>query len=246
MNKKMKNNFLNKLSFLIIFSVLLFPCVSFAQSSGFQAQVQSAPSYNYSGSTMGVQSNKIQGEQSSLGGNINVTNNASVGAQAQGEVVGVSARYNTSISSGLTCSLPNNPVLKDLLNYATCLLSKSIVPLIFGIAMVLFIWGVVQYVIGTDDETKKKKGRTYMIWGLIALAVMTSVWGLVRILGNTFGVNTSIIPQLNTKKTTNTENSTYEAPAQTAPSFSSEVQTMPTLPAGQIQPSNSFSSQIGQ
>ncbi|HPS21297.1 MAG TPA: pilin [Candidatus Paceibacterota bacterium] len=243
----MKNNFSNKILLCIILSAFFVPCLSFAQNSGFQAQVQVAPNYNYSGSITGVQADVTQGEESSLGGDINVTNNASATAQAQGEVVGVSARYNTSISSGFTCALPNNPVLKDLINYATCLLSKSIVPLIFGAAMVLFIWGVVQYVIGTDDETKKKKGKTFMIWGLVSLAVMTSVWGLVRILGNTFGVNTTVIPQLNTQKSANTGNSIYEAPEQTAPSFSSEIQTMPTLPAGQIQTTNSsFSGQIRQ
>lgn len=35
-----------------------------------------------------------------------------------------------------------------------------------------------------------------MIWGIIALTVMVSVWGLVAILGNTFNINTGFIPQV--------------------------------------------------
>lgn len=35
-----------------------------------------------------------------------------------------------------------------------------------------------------------------MIWGIIALAVMLSVWGLVGILGSTFNIGTSVLPQV--------------------------------------------------
>ena len=62
----------------------------------------------------------------------------------------------------------------------------------------MFVWGVVQYVIKSDEEAKKQKGKQFMLWGLIALTVMVSVWGLVEILGTTFGINTSFIPQVKT------------------------------------------------
>jgi len=35
-----------------------------------------------------------------------------------------------------------------------------------------------------------------MLWGIIALAVMVSVWGLVKILGDTFNVNTTVLPKV--------------------------------------------------
>jgi hypothetical protein len=101
----------------------------------------------------------------------------------------------SSGSTGILCSLKANPKLGDLLGYITCMISRSVIPLIFALATASFIWGVVQYVINNDDEGKKAKGRTFMIWGIIALTVMVSVWGLVSILGNTFGIQ-NIIPQL--------------------------------------------------
>lgn len=93
------------------------------------------------------------------------------------------------------CTLVANPKFGDLLSYITCIIGKSVIPLIFALAIASFVWGVVQYVINTDDEAKKAKGRQFMIWGIIALAVMVSVWGLVKILGTTFGIE-YVIPQL--------------------------------------------------
>ena len=105
----------------------------------------------------------------------------------------------TSSTSGLICSdgdLGDNPKFQDLLVYVTCIIGKAVIPLIFTLAMAMFIWGVVQYVINGSDEAKKQKGRDFMIWGIIALAVMVSVWGLVNILGNTFGIDSSFIPKV--------------------------------------------------
>ena len=95
----------------------------------------------------------------------------------------------------LFCSLQDSPKFQDLLSYTTCIISASVIPLIFALAVAMFVWGVVQYVINSDEEAKKAKGRQFMIWGIIALAVMISVWGLVRILGTTFGIEYAI-PQV--------------------------------------------------
>lgn len=91
--------------------------------------------------------------------------------------------------------LAHNPKFQDLVYFVICLINRAIIPLIFALAIVSFVWGVVQYVINSSDEAKKSKGRDFMIWGIIALAVMVSVWGLVRIVGNTFGIQYAI-PQV--------------------------------------------------
>ncbi|HTE49053.1 MAG TPA: pilin [Candidatus Paceibacterota bacterium] len=63
----------------------------------------------------------------------------------------------------------------------------TVVPFLIALAVAYFIWGVISYVIGSDEEAKKK-GRDKMIWGLIGLAAIVAVWGLVKILTTTFGV----------------------------------------------------------
>ena len=79
-------------------------------------------------------------------------------------------------------------------------LVPPIVRLIFALAIVYFLWGVVQYVLYPDEETKKKEGKEKIIWGLIALTAMFSVYALVSITTNTFldGADNGVIsvPQL--------------------------------------------------
>lgn len=101
----------------------------------------------------------------------------------------------TSVSSSSCTRLVDHPKFQDLLAYVTCLIYSSVIPLIFALAVVMFIWGVVQFVINSDEEAKKAKGKQFMLWGIIALTVMVSVWGLVKILGATLGVEYAI-PQV--------------------------------------------------
>jgi hypothetical protein len=98
---------------------------------------------------------------------------------------------------GSTCNLDgSNPKLQDLLCYVTRIINDSVIPLVFALATVYFIWGVTQFVMNSDEEAKRQKGKQTMIWGIIALAVMLGVWGLVGIIGGTFKLNTRVIPQV--------------------------------------------------
>lgn len=96
-----------------------------------------------------------------------------------------------------TCTLAGNPKFQDVLCYITGIINSAVIPLIFTLAIVMFVWGVVQFfILNADDEKKRTQGKQFMIWGIIALAVMLSVWGLVGILGTTFGIGTSVLPQV--------------------------------------------------
>ncbi|MCH7883015.1 hypothetical protein IIA95_01200 [Patescibacteria group bacterium] len=64
---------------------------------------------------------------------------------------------------------------------------NQIIPILIGLAGVIFLWGVIQFIMGAADEEKRSKGRNLIIYGLIGLAVMLSFWGLVNILLGTFG-----------------------------------------------------------
>ena len=67
-------------------------------------------------------------------------------------------------------------------------LLNNLIPVLIGIAGIVFLWGVVQFITGAGDEEKRRKGRGLIIYGLIGLAVMLAFWGLVNILLTSFGI----------------------------------------------------------
>ena len=68
-----------------------------------------------------------------------------------------------------------------------------LVPVLFAIAFIVFLWGAFQtFIVGANNDEVKEKGKNLMLWGLIGFFVMVSIWGLVNILTGTvsFGNNT--------------------------------------------------------
>ncbi len=58
--------------------------------------------------------------------------------------------------------------------------------LISTLALLYFVWGVTKYIYHSGDAEKRTEGYQMMIYGIIALFVMVSVWALVGVLSNTF------------------------------------------------------------
>ncbi len=74
---------------------------------------------------------------------------------------------------------------------------NAVIPIILAIAVIAFFWGLVMYLI--SDVEKKANGIQLMIMGLVAIFVMVSIWGIIRILQSTFkidGSNKAIIPDV--------------------------------------------------
>jgi len=81
---------------------------------------------------------------------------------------------------------PNQGV-SGLFNFAGGILNRA-VPLIIALAVVYFIWQVFRYAVAANEEDKGK-AKTQMIWGIVGIFVMVSIWGLVAILQSTFGTS---------------------------------------------------------
>ncbi len=90
---------------------------------------------------------------------------------------------------GLVLVLPSvaSAAASDLFDIVTIAnqLLNYIIPVLITIAVVYFIWGVVQYLIAGDEE-KKKKSKSMIIGGLIGLFIIVSFWGIIKIVSTTF------------------------------------------------------------
>lgn len=66
-------------------------------------------------------------------------------------------------------------------------LIQPIEVVLFAAATVVFFFGVVEFLASPENEEKKTAGKRHMLWGLIGLAVMFGVNGIVRLLQNFVG-----------------------------------------------------------
>jgi hypothetical protein len=63
---------------------------------------------------------------------------------------------------------------------------------LIGIAIVLYFWGIAQKVWFAEAGNAKslESLRTQLLWGLLALFIILSIWGLLSLFGNLlFGTN---------------------------------------------------------
>lgn len=66
---------------------------------------------------------------------------------------------------------------------------RLLIPVMFGLAIIFFFWGLIQYIRSAGDPKAAAEGKSIMIWGIIAIAVMISVYGLVAWLQGVVGIN---------------------------------------------------------
>lgn len=60
----------------------------------------------------------------------------------------------------------------------------------FGVALVVFMYGVLEYIWKSrSNPSKIQEGRSHMFWGIIGMFIMISVFGIFKFLLNTFPVS---------------------------------------------------------
>ena len=101
----------------------------------------------------------------------------------------------TSSAALKACSAIRFDSLLDILIWLKCIIGAAIIPLIFVIAFILFLRGVLMFMYNADNEKKKEDSKRLMIYGVIGLVVMVGVWGIVKIVNTTFGFGNTV-PQL--------------------------------------------------
>ena len=62
---------------------------------------------------------------------------------------------------------------------------NALIPILIVIALLVFFWGLIDYI----RHPEFKKGKDIMIAGIIGVFVMVSVWGIVRLVQVSLGVN---------------------------------------------------------
>ncbi len=65
---------------------------------------------------------------------------------------------------------------------------NPIIILGFAVAMMVFLWGVFQFIRNPADEGNRKEGQRNIMWGLLGLLIMFGAKSIIKIVLGTFGV----------------------------------------------------------
>lgn len=94
----------------------------------------------------------------------------------------------------LAQGLPSNnaPSLTNVGQLLTAIkgLVNTALPIVIGLALLGFFWGLMKFIFAAGDEEKKAEGKNIMIYGIVALFVMVAVWGLVGFIAGALGIGT--------------------------------------------------------
>jgi Na+-driven multidrug efflux pump len=75
---------------------------------------------------------------------------------------------------------------KDAVNYVVDSLLAPIPAILVTLIVLVFFWGLANFIRNTGSEEGRANGKRLMLWGVIALFVVVAMWGLVGVLVGAF------------------------------------------------------------
>jgi hypothetical protein len=72
--------------------------------------------------------------------------------------------------------------LETFIGGLSSFINGTLIPLLFGIALLVFLWGIFKYfILGGSDESKRESGKHLMLYSVIGFVIMVSIWGIVNL-----------------------------------------------------------------
>ncbi|QQR65378.1 hypothetical protein IPH92_02255 [Candidatus Kaiserbacteria bacterium] len=100
----------------------------------------------------------------------------------------------TALTPMLALAQGDMTELASFISNFVAFINGTLVPLIFVIAFLVFLWGMFKtFILGGSDEGKQSEGRQLMVYAIVAFVVMVSLWGIVNLLADAFGLEGQII-----------------------------------------------------
>ena len=76
--------------------------------------------------------------------------------------------------------------VNTLLNNVVSFILQPIVVLMFAVALVVFFWGIVQFISNSSSEDGRAQGKKNIFWGIVGMFIMIAVYGIIRLILGTF------------------------------------------------------------
>ncbi len=66
---------------------------------------------------------------------------------------------------------------------------NPIILLLFALALVYFLYGMVEFLANQTNDEKKTTGKSHMLWGIVGIGIMMGVWFLLGVIMDTFNIS---------------------------------------------------------
>lgn len=100
-------------------------------------------------------------------------------------------------SVGNTCT---RDTIRGIIMCILKFVSNTMIPTVFAVAVLVFMWNMSIYLTRTDNETERTKARNYVFWSLLAIAIMLTMFSIINVGTQTLFGSGSFIPQFPTSK----------------------------------------------
>ena len=90
----------------------------------------------------------------------------------------------------LTVVIPNvataqtiRTIVQDLTSFVSLF-----IPILTAAALLVFIAGLAEYIFQAGNESAVETGKNRMIWGIVGLFLVSTIWAVVQLVGGSIGI----------------------------------------------------------
>ena len=65
---------------------------------------------------------------------------------------------------------------------------NPLIALLFGVALVVFLWGVVEFIASAESDQGRARGKQHMLWGIVGMTIMVGAKAIILVVTSTFNV----------------------------------------------------------
>jgi hypothetical protein len=78
--------------------------------------------------------------------------------------------------------------INSFFNDISSFINSVLIPLVFAIALLVFLWGMFKFfILGGHEEESRAEGRSLMMYAVVGFVLMVSIFGIVNLIANGLG-----------------------------------------------------------
>lgn len=66
---------------------------------------------------------------------------------------------------------------------------NPVVGLMLSVAVIVFLYGIVEFLGSGENISKNEEGKRHMVWGIVGIFIMVAVNGIMRVICGTIGAS---------------------------------------------------------